>query len=75
LRKNTFLEKERTFASVESKGFSEYYRCAVCGGPEAVFVSEQDPKVRHCSEHMPGLSEAERAYFRRVVTPRRLTDA
>ena len=40
--------------------------CAVCGA-SALFGFANAPRVRYCADHMPGLSDADRAIYRQMV--------
>ena len=42
--------------------------CAVCGA-SALFGFANDPRVRYCADHMPGLFDADRAIYRQPVDP------
>jgi hypothetical protein len=50
-------------AQRSSKGV---HGCAVCGA-SALFGFANDPRVRYCADHMPGLSDADRAIYRQPV--------
>src|SRR5262252_3686557 len=53
-------------AQRSSKGV---HGCAVCGA-SALFGFANDPRVRYCADHMPGLSDADRAIYRQTSTQR-----